>query len=306
MVSEAGTERQLGVTTSRLHPDSRGELQELIQRSDRHDAEPSLSEYKSLRLDGRLDARERVAFADDGSIVGYGQAAWHRGPTDHGHWAAEIVVAPEHRRGPVARVLIESLREESGQTPITLWARAPYVAAAARAAGWQPKRVLLEMRTSLPIGCEDSTLEDFKVATFRVGADEGAWLNANNAAFAGHPENGSMTRRDLEHRIAQSWFDNKGFFLIWDGDDLAGSCWTKIHDDGVGEIYIVGVVPAWEGRGLGRSLVCRGLEYLAAERHLSRAKLFVEADNERAVSLYESMGFTTAQTVEAFEFREPS
>ena len=177
----------MGVNTSRLHPDSRGELQALIHRIDQHDAEPSLSEYKSLRLDGRLDARERVAFADDGSIVGYGQAAWHRGPNGHGHWAAEIAVAPEHRSGEVPKVLIESLRDESGSTPMTLWARASYVADAARAAGWQANRVLLEMRTTLPTGCEIATLDGFTVATFRIGADEGPWLRAKQRRLCRPP-----------------------------------------------------------------------------------------------------------------------
>ena len=80
-----------------------------------------------------------------------------------------------------------------------------------------------------------------------MGVDESAWLSANNAAFAGHPENGRMTRRDLELRMAQGWFDPSGFFLAWANGELAGSCWTKIHDDGTGEIYIIGVVPAWRG-----------------------------------------------------------
>ena len=293
----------MGVTTSRLHPDLRGELREMLRSVDRRDGEAALSEYKEMRLDGGLDARERVAFGDDGSIVGYGQAAWHRGSSDdQGHWAVEIVVDPAYRELPVASELIDSLRAEAGDARMTLWARFPYVAEAARAAGWRRWRELLEMRRSLPIECLDTSHAGFALATFRMGVDERDWLKANNAAFTGHPENGSMTRRDLEQRIAQTWFDVDGFFLAWAGDELAGSCWTKIHDDGVGEIYIVGVVPGWEGRGLGRALVCRGLDYLGRVRHVTKAKLFVEAENERAVGLYARLGFETTKIIEAFTY----
>ncbi len=293
----------MGLTTSRLHPDLRGDLRELLKSVGEQDGEAPLSEYKEMRIDGRLDARERVAFADDGSLVGYGQAAWHRGSsTEPGHWAVEIVVDSTFRGTGVGRHLIESLRRESGGAEMTLWARLPYVVEAARSAGWYRFRELLEMRRSLPIACLDTAMDGLTLTTFSMGVDEAAWLAANNAAFAGHPENGSLTRRDLEHRIAQKWFDAEGFFLAWDGDQLAGSCWTKIHDDGTGEIYLVGVVPGWEGRGLGRALVCHGLDYLGRIRHVGKAKLFAEADNERAVSLYAKLGFDTARIIEAYRY----
>lgn len=297
----------MGVTTSRFHPDQRGELQHLVQVVAKHDGEQALSEYKDMRLDGGLDAREQVAIGPGGELVGYGQAAWHRGTVENpGHWAVEIVVEPTRRHLPIAGELLEALRLESRDAAVTLWARAPYVAEAARVAGWRRARELLEMRRALPIECLDVSFDGFDVSTFRMGVDERAWLLANNAAFAGHPENGSMTRRDLEHRIAQPWFDARGFFLAWDEDELAGSCWTKIHDDGVGEIYIVGVVPGWEGRGLGRSLICHGLEYLGKARHVTKAKLYVEADNERAVGLYAALGFETARIIEAYSYPRPA
>ena len=53
-----------------------------------------------------------------------------------------------------------------------------------------------------------------------------------------------------------------GFLLAWDGERLAGFCWTKVHDDGRGEIYILAVVPGSQGRGLGRALLLAGLDDL--------------------------------------------
>ena len=295
----------MSVSTSRLHPDSRLELRAFVQRVQGHDSEAPLSEYKEMRLAGNIDIRERVAYGEDGSLVGYGQAAWHRGGGDvDGHWAIEIVVRPDLRDATVAGELIESLRLEFDGAEVILWARSPYVASAARATGWRRQRELLGMERSLPIDCLEQSIDDTIVSTFRMGVDEAAWLEANNAAFTGHPENGSITRRDLEHRISQPWFDADGFFLAWEGDRLIGSCWTKIHDDGVGEIYIVGVVPAWKGKGLGKALVCHGLDYLSRSRHVGRARLYVEGSNEAALGLYAKLGFETTRIIEAFAYPE--
>jgi mycothiol synthase len=268
------------------------------------DGEPALSESKEMRLDGGIDVREVMSVDGSGQIVGYGQATWHRGAEgEDGHWALEVVVHPSHRQA-IAGQIIDRLRQESGAGDVTLWARFPYVATAARQNGWSVRRRLIEMRRALPIDCIPSGLAGLTVTNFRMGVDEQAWLIANNAAFAGHPENGSMTRRDLERRIARPWFDADGFFLVWDGGTVAGSCWTKVHDDGIGEIYIVGVTPGWEGRGLGQALVCHGLDYLSSVRHASRAMLFVEEVNERAIALYEKLGFGRTRVLEAFQFGE--
>lgn len=290
-------------STEQLHPDRRAELKSFISRIEDIDGAPPLSEYKVFRLDGEIGARERVSVNPAGEIVGYGQAAWHRGNDETGgHWAIEVVTHPSLRGTRITAELIESLRVEAADADMTLWARQDYVAAAAATGGWQKQRELWEMRRGLPIRNSVELVTGFELQAFRMGVDEAAWLEANNAAFAGHPENGHMTRRDLEHRMSQHWFDADGFFLAWKGSSLAGSCWTKIHDDGVGEIYIIGVVPGWEGSGLGRALVARGLRYLGGERHLAKAMLFVEASNERAVALYSELGFATVRVVRAYSY----
>ena len=57
-----------------------------------------------------------------------------------------------------------------------------------------------------------------------------------------------------------------------------------------GEIGLVGVLPAWRGRGLGRELVRWGVTELR-RRGAAGIELSVEAENERATDLYRRHGF---------------
>ncbi|MDJ0496836.1 MAG: mycothiol synthase [Acidimicrobiia bacterium] len=296
-----GVGGSLGYTMVQLRPESRNEMLALIEEVRVVDETPPLSEYKAMRLEGRLDARERVALDAKGSVVGYGQAAWHRGSGEFtGHWALEVTMAPGHRNPQVTGELITSLSQDVAGTALVLWSRSEYVSEAAETLGWKRGRTLWEMRRPLPVLDLDTSLPDVQLTSFRMGMDEAAWLEKNNAAFAGHPENGDMTRRDLEKRMAQPWFDPDGFLLAWDGDVLVGSCWTKMHEDGSGEIYIIGVIPSWEGRGLGRALVAVGLDYLSATRHARKAMLYVESSNVRALELYDRLGFERTRAIQAF------
>ncbi|MEO6505945.1 MAG: mycothiol synthase [Terrimesophilobacter sp.] len=130
-----------------------------------------------------------------------------------------------------------------------------------------------------------------RVAPFRPGTDDAAWLAVNAAAFASHPEQGKLTQGDLDARKAEDWFDADDFLLLWsmDARELVGFCWLKVEGD-LGEFYAVGIAPGRQGEGLGRVLVEAGFARLAA-RGIRTSNLYVEADNEPALRLYRSFGF---------------
>lgn len=181
------------------------------------------------------------------------------------------------------------------------WARDPdeLIEQLARRFGFELQRELRQMRCELPLDEGPSWPEGITVRTFRPG-DEEAWLAANRRAFADHPEQGSWTAATLAARMSEDWFDPDGFVLAEDAEGIAGFCWTKVHPgDGVGEIYVIGVDPARQGFGLGRPLVVDGLARLAA-RGVTTGMLFVDAANDAAVGLYESLGFTTARVDRAY------
>jgi len=132
--------------------------------------------------------------------------------------------------------------------------------------------------------------DDLEVRPFVVGADEDAWLVVNAAAFANHPEQGRWTIEDLAAREAEPWFDPAGFLLADRGGEVLGYHWTKIHEDGRGEVYVLGIAPAAQGLGLGAGLLIRGLHYLAS-RGCPSVLLYADDSNQSALRLYERFGF---------------
>jgi mycothiol synthase len=183
----------------------------------------------------------------------------------------------------------------------------PRIAALAARFGLAPTRTLHEMRRALPLDARSSIV----TRAFRPGTDdEAAFLAVNNRAFEGHPEQGGWTADTLASRLAQPWFDPAGFRLYeaegldGGGPRLAGFCWTKVHppagnDPELGEIYVIGVDPAFHGRGLGRELTLAGLDSLT-DRGVRTANLYVDAANSAAMALYGKLGFHIHRTRTAF------
>jgi mycothiol synthase len=58
-------------------------------------------------------------------------------------------------------------------------------------------------------------------------------------------------------------------------------------------VYVVGIDPAAQGRGLGKLLTLAGLHHLAG-RGVDEVLLYVESDNAPAVAVYAGLGFAHA------------
>lgn len=207
--------------------------------------------------------------------------------------AMELALHPLHRdRDTMQRMIsagIDRVRRVCG-TRVRIWAFQPHIASVLEEFGFDEERELRQMRRALPQPDAPHFPPEVEVEGFVEGRDEAIWLEVNNAAFAGHPENGYWTLDVLEDRERQPWFSAEGFRMAWIGDDLAGFCWTKRHDDHLGEIYVIAVNPAFQGRGLGRALVLEGMRSLH-ERGMTAVMLYVDADNAPGLALYEQLGF---------------
>ena len=126
------------------------------------------------------------------------------------------------------------------------------------------------------------------------------FLRVNNAAFHWHPEQGGWSREQLESRLAVDWVDPAGVFLAVDvtgeAPRLAGFHWTKTvpaapGQESEGEVYVVAVDPADQGRGLGGLLTTLGVAHLEVRVGVDSVVLYVEGDNTPARRTYERLGF---------------
>ncbi|WP_067670107.1 mycothiol synthase, partial [Nocardia miyunensis] len=177
---------------------------------------------------------------------------------------------------------------------------------------WQMRRPLAT--PELP---ELAVPSGITLRTYAGPADDAELLRVNNAAFDWHPEQGGWSEEDVAVRRESSWFDPKGLFIAVDTarpERILGFHWTKVHDASenagdaadsesaqapVGEVYVVGIDPAAQGRGLGRLLTLAGLHYLR-DRGLGEVLLYTEADNTAAVHTYTRLGFGTSHVDAAY------
>jgi mycothiol synthase len=284
-------------TYSALSPDQAAAVLALIAEATATDGQPAVSEQGRLQLRGgaRPGVSHLLLILGE-ELVGYGQLE-DTDPVEAP--AAELLVHPAHRGHGHGRALGSALLAASGKR-LRVWAHGGHPAARhlAQVLGLAMFRELRQLRRSLAdLELPEPVLpEGVTVRTFVPGADDAAWLAVNAAAFAHHPEQGSLTQRDLDDRKAEAWFDPEGFFLAERAGELIGFHWTKVHaEEQRGEVYVVGVLPGAQGGGLGKALTTIGLRHLAAQR-LPTAMLYVDADNKAAVSVYERLGFTTYET----------
>ncbi|MFJ9646998.1 mycothiol synthase [Streptomyces sp. NPDC004244] len=268
----------------------------LIEDAARTDGTTAVSEQGRLQLrGGRREGIRHFLLTEKGRLAGYGQLE-DTDPVEAP--AAELVVHPALRGRGHGRALGSALLAASGKR-IRVWAHGGKSAARhlAQVLGLTLFRELRQLRR--PLGPDSPALPEpvlpaeVTVRTFVPGQDDAAWLATNAAAFAHHPEQGSLTQRDLDDRMAQPWFDPKGFFLAEREGELVGFHWTKVHAaEQLGEVYVLGVLPGAQGGGLGKALTAVGLQHLAAAG-LPTAMLYVDADNTAALAVYEGLGFST-------------
>jgi mycothiol synthase len=280
--------QQLDWLTS-LSADEVAAVLQLIGRVADIDGVAPLSERAMLEVrHGEDPAEVRHLLLRTGSrVVGYAQLL----PGDK---IAELAATdPEH-----ARTLVTALLADGGGG-VRIWAHgeATVVAGVMRDMGLHATRVLLKLRRPLSGPLDPPSLPpDVTVRTFVVGRDESAWLAVNNSAFADHPDQSGWSLRDLDAREHEPWFDPSGFFLAERGGEVVGFHWTKVHaarrsgDEPIGEVYIVGVAPAMQGRQLGKALTLIGLHHLK-DAGLAQVMLYVDESNVAAVRLYERLGF---------------
>ncbi|OCB21051.1 mycothiol synthase [Mycobacterium malmoense] len=287
------------VWRSTLTADEQRQVRELVTAATKFDGVAPVGEQVLRELAHDRTGHLLIGQGDD--VVGYLNLS-----RDADAAMAELVVHPRARRRGFGTALARAaLTETAGRN--RFWAHGTLgpARATASALGLVAVRELLQMRRTLR-GTHDLVrpVPGVRIRTYAGAADDAELLRVNNAAFADHPEQGGWTEVQLAERRDEPWFDPAGLFLAFDESQadgpgrLLGFHWTKVHRDqpGLGEVYVVGVDPSAQGRGLGKMLTAVGIESLAhrlADSAEPTVLLYVESDNLAAVRTYERLGFST-------------
>jgi mycothiol synthase len=280
------------------------------------------------RVDGAADdtwrdvlAGVRAALRDAGEQDPLDEAARlrvkHHGLADSVLWLAgaegfalahagsvDLAVAPDARgRGLGRELAAEAL---AGDDAVTAWSHNDHPAAAVLADrhGLRRARELWVMRRPSAEPLPEVVVPDGLTVRGYRDEDRDEVLRVNAAAFAHHPEQGGMDAEDLAARMAEEWYDPAGLLVADRGDGLLGFHWTKQQSAELGEVYVVAIDPAAQGRGLGRVLTLAGLHHLVG-LGVDEVLLYVESDNTPAVHVYAGLGFTHADTDTHVQYRRP-
>lgn len=302
MPAEADAIGDTPIVTDRVDAAGVTHARRLVADATSADGVAPLSEQAVLSIDDAAGSHAESGVRHVVSTAGYANITPGR---DGEPSMIEGVVDPALRRRGHGKALFDvafddarAVSNPDGPTP-RAWAHGDLPGAQALAAsmGLHKQRELLQLRrdvaadgSDLPPLVVDPSIE---LRTYAGPADDAEILRVNNAAFAWHPEQGGWSSAQITERTSSEWFDPAGLFLAYDVDDpttLLGFHWTKQQDAGLGEVYIVGVDPAAQGRGLGRMLTLAGLHYFA-DRRIGTVMLYVEGDNTAALHTYERLGF---------------
>ena len=225
-----------------------------------------------------------------------------------GRCVLNIHVAPGDEYEPGWRGLLRAgLRrtQETGSAVahIALWP--PYDRAADLLdEGFEMARVYWNMTWEGDLVSDVELPDTYRVRSFTE--DDAAALTAtHNDAFAGTWWFASYTEAQTAHRARMANTSHDGIKLLFQGEQLAGYCWTLLMSDGrrqQGVIGSIGLAPEFRGGGISRLILAAGMRYLRSAG-ADYIRLEVDGNNAPAIRLYQSMGFQKAGELHWYEHR---
>jgi mycothiol synthase len=147
--------------------------------------------------------------------------------------------------------------------------------------------------------------EEYEIKSFRAGYDEEAWCEVRNASFATlQGSETPLTPEMVATMISAQDYIEGGLILLYHKGRPVGvvrGSKDEYEDAPIMNIGPLAIIPEYQGQGLGRSLLRAALR-LAKDEGYHRTILCVNAENDRAKSLYIQEGFKQVEAVVCYKY----
>lgn len=151
-----------------------------------------------------------------------------------------------------------------------------------------------------------STANGYHVRPYAPG-DEALLTEVQNSSFGGSWGFCPNTVEQIKYRADMANTRHQGILFLSQsdapGEAAAGYCWTcmvPVPEGLKGIIGMIGVVPQHRGRGISKSMLMAGMDYLRTEG-ATGIGLEVDSNNDPAMRLYASVGFAKTSGLHWFE-----
>lgn len=147
--------------------------------------------------------------------------------------------------------------------------------------------------------------EGYRIEPIEAGYDEEAWCQVRNASFAKLLGNETpMTPNMVAKMLAAEDFIQGGAMMLYNEEKPVGvvrAAKDEYEDSPIVNIGPLAIIPEYQGKGLGRMLLRAAINF-SREKGYSRTILCVNAENERAKSLYIQEGFRQVEAVVSYKY----
>ena len=146
---------------------------------------------------------------------------------------------------------------------------------------------------------------DYTIRPLELNSDEENWCQVRNAAFATVKGNETPVTTNMVKDMILGTDNLEGGCMILYHKDNAVGCIRCSYDDyedsPIVNIGALAVIPEYQGKGLGRLLLRAGMNF-AKNKSYSRTILCVNADNEKAKTLYIQEGYKQVEAVVCYYY----
>lgn len=145
--------------------------------------------------------------------------------------------------------------------------------------------------------------EEYTIKSLELENDEETWCQVRNTAFSTVLGNDTpITSSKVKDMVLSKEYLEGGCMILYHKDKAVGciGCFLDEHaNEPVISIGPLAIIPEYQGRGLGRILLRAGMDF-AKNKSYNKTVLCVNADNEKAKSLYIQEGYKEVEGVACY------